>query len=112
VGAEAAHSHGEAIAADAFLVSDDGGLSAQAAQGTVTGGDALSVWLRGKGLFDAGRVDAAFRWRSPGFSDRDHRDPPQARLQVGHKPLVDREQRIGVSHRGRVDRPGYSWRRY
>jgi hypothetical protein len=74
VGAEAAHSEGEAVAADAFLVSDDGGLSVQQGGGTLTRGDALSVWLRGKGLFDAGRVDAAFRWRSPGFSDRDHRD--------------------------------------
>ncbi len=74
VGAEAARSEGEAVAADAFLVSDDGGLSVQAGRGTVDRGDALSVWLRGKGLFDAGRVDAAFRWRGPGFSDRDHRD--------------------------------------
>ena len=73
-GAEAAHSDGEAVAADAFLFSDDGGLTTQAAQGTMSSGDALSVWLRGKGLFDAGRVDAAFRWRSPNFSDRDHRD--------------------------------------
>jgi len=73
-GAEAAHSDGEAVAADAFLFSDDGGLTTQAGRGTVSSGDALSVWLRGKGLFDAGRVDAAFRWRSPNFSDRDHRD--------------------------------------
>src|SRR5262249_8754884 len=75
LGAEAAHSEGEAVSSDAFLYSDDGGLSRQVARaGTLTRGDALSVWLRGKALFDAGRVDAAFRWRSPGFSDRDHRD--------------------------------------
>lgn len=75
-GAEAAHSDGEAVAPDAFLISDDGGLTTQSPQGTplTGGGDALSAWLRGKGLFDAGRVDAAFRWRSPNFSDRDHRD--------------------------------------
>ncbi|HVE86029.1 MAG TPA: flagellar motor protein, partial [Myxococcales bacterium] len=74
LGVEAAHSEGEAVAPDAFLVSDDGGLTAQSGRGPVSRGDALSVWLRGKGLFDAGHVDAAFRYRSPGFSDRSHRD--------------------------------------
>jgi hypothetical protein len=74
LGAEAARSSGEAIAPEAFQLSDDGGLTTVTPTAAATGGEALSVWLRGKGLFDRGRVDAAFRFRSPGFSDRSHHD--------------------------------------
>jgi hypothetical protein len=79
--AEVARSRGEALRADMRGVSDDGGLTflrpeevEEEAGSSRVGGDALGLRLRGPGLFGAGSVDAAFRWRTAGFSDTAHAD--------------------------------------
>ncbi|MDY7232582.1 flagellar motor protein [Hyalangium rubrum] len=71
--AEAARSEGQAIRAGVFGVSDDGGLTfLRPLSSTATGGDALGLRVKGPGPLGGGSVDAAFRWREPGFSDGAH----------------------------------------
>lgn len=74
--AEVARSRGLALTAESYGVSDDGGLSFLRPSGTAfsDGGDALTLRLRGPGLWDKGSVDAAFRRRTQGFSDGAHVD--------------------------------------
>ena len=71
--AEVARSSGQAIASQAFGISDDGGLT-YLRPGTelATEGDALGVRVHGPGPLGGGSVNAAFRWRNRGFSDGAH----------------------------------------
>jgi phage protein U len=80
--AEVARSRGEALRADMRGVSDDGGLTflrpeeleEDELESSARSGNALGLRVRGPGLFGAGSVDAAFRWRTAGFSDTAHSD--------------------------------------
>ncbi|HEX8435351.1 flagellar motor protein [Archangium sp.] len=75
--AEVARSQGESLLAELRGVSDDGGLTflrPDEAARVGSSGQALGLRLSGPGLFGAGSVDAAFRWRSAGFSDGTHAD--------------------------------------
>ncbi len=74
--AEVARSQGEALLAELRGVSDDGGLTflRPDEEAELGSGQALGLRLSGPGLFGAGSVDAAFRWRSAGFSDGTHAD--------------------------------------
>lgn len=72
---EAAQSVGGAVSEEDFGLSDDGGLSfLRPSARTEAVGTALGVRVRSPGLFNKGHVDAAFRLRTPGFSDRTHDD--------------------------------------
>jgi len=72
---EAAKSLGHAVDPAALGVSSDGGLTfIRPAVTDLPGGEALTARLRGHGLSPDGHVDAAFRWRSAGFSDRTHEE--------------------------------------
>ncbi|MBF5044222.1 flagellar motor protein [Aggregicoccus sp. 17bor-14] len=78
--AEAARSRGRAVAEERFGLSDDGGLSfLRPAPLTSPGGDALGLRLRGPGVGGGGRLEAAARVRSAGFSDDAHADAVRAR---------------------------------
>ncbi|ATB40409.1 flagellar motor protein [Cystobacter fuscus] len=79
--AEVARSEGAAVPPASFGVSDDGGLSflRPSLDWAPAGGDALSVRVRGPGLFGRGSVDAAFRRRTAGFSDGAHADLQSSR---------------------------------
>ncbi|ADO72574.1 hypothetical protein [Stigmatella aurantiaca] len=71
--AEVASSSGWAVGSDVFGVSDDGGLSYLRPSGDSSAeGEALGLRAHGPGPLGGGSVDAAFRWRSQGFSDGAH----------------------------------------
>jgi hypothetical protein len=71
--AEVATSRGTAVEAGFFGVSDDGGLSFLRPRAELgTGGEALTLRVRGPGPLEQGSVDAAFRLRGQGFSDGAH----------------------------------------
>ncbi|HET9452589.1 MAG TPA: flagellar motor protein, partial [Aggregicoccus sp.] len=88
--AEVARSRGAALGEERFGLSDDGGLSfLRPVAPAPAGGDAVGLRLRGPGYGGKGRVEAAFRQRTPGFSDGAHADAARARqlsLNV-HQPL-------------------------
>jgi hypothetical protein len=71
--AEVAGSSGWAVGSNLFGVSDDGGLSyLRPALDGEEDGEALGLRVQGPGPLGGGSVDAAFRWRSQGFSDGAH----------------------------------------
>ena len=73
--AEVARSAGLALGTEDYGLSDDGGLTFfRPGVAPGTGGDALSVRLRGPGFSKGGSLDAAFRRRTRGFSDGTHVD--------------------------------------
>lgn len=73
---EAAQSRGLSTSPSLFGLSYDGGLSFSRPWDAAAdaSGQALGIRARGKALFGLGRVDAAFRYRSAGFSDGAHID--------------------------------------
>lgn len=88
---EGAMSWGHVLDPGDFGVSEDGGLFFDRnAPNPNASGDAVVVRVKGPGLSPDGHVDASFRWRSAGFSDRSHDD------QVDFRQLSLRaEQPIG-----------------
>lgn len=95
---EGAQSRGVAVGRSLFGISSDGGLSyRRPTAATLSTGQALTARMRGKALFGLGRVDAAVRYRTAGFSDTSHFDEAgERRLTLIVEQPVPTHFKVGV----------------
>ncbi len=103
--AEGALSQGDALGLEGFSLSDDGGLSFLRPAAALGGGTAYGLRLRGPGVTAEGELDAAYRFRSAGYSDFAHADVvDHSQLSVrARQPLGDFRLGLLVDLRSSAD---------